>query len=137
VSTRRALPTFIARPYALVKAIPDVGTYLGIGLIVGGFILLAVCWGKIAGLTAVGLQMPFLASAGMTGLGLIVTGIAVVGVASREKDAALRRAQLSELASTLRELRLLLNEPAAAAVFDETTELPVIPATKRTKRASR
>jgi len=95
------LPVFLARPLAVARGVPHAGTWLGIGLAAVGFALLALAWGRVAGLTAVGLQLPWLVSAGFTGLGLIVCGLTVIAVVAKARDASERRAQLAELRETL------------------------------------
>jgi hypothetical protein len=79
-------------------------TWAGLAVISGGFILIAVAWGRTAGLTDVGLQMPYVMSAGFTGLGLICSGITLVAIDARLRDAAARRAQSLALRDALAEL---------------------------------
>lgn len=76
-------------------------TYAGLALIAVGFGLIAYAWGRIAGLTSVALQLPYLVSAGFTGLGVIVIGITLVAAQARRQDAAERGRRLDELARLL------------------------------------
>jgi Flp pilus assembly protein TadB len=70
-----------------------------------GFILIAVAWAEVAGVTDVALQMPYLVSAGLTGLGLVMVGLLVINVAVKRQDAAERRRQMEQLTEVLRELK--------------------------------
>jgi len=98
-------PAPLAAPLALLRAVPHLGTYAGIALIIAAGALLALAWGRVAGTLNVGLQMPYLASAGFTGLGLAICGVALVVVDARATDAKARAVQLDELAAVLREIR--------------------------------
>lgn len=93
------------RPVVALRAVPHVSTYAGILLTVAGGVLLLVAWVKTARLTSVGLQMPFVISAGCTGLGLVAVGLTVVNLAAKAEDARRRQAQTAELHDLLAELR--------------------------------
>jgi hypothetical protein len=79
--------------------------WVAVGLVVVGFGLLAYTWVKVSTLTIVAAQIPYIVSAGLTGLGLITVGSAVLVVWSRRSDDGARREQTDELVSTLKELR--------------------------------
>jgi hypothetical protein len=79
-------------------------TYVGIAVTVLGFVLVLIAWGQTAGQTNVALQVPYLISAGLTGLGLVMVGVTIVSVAARRRDAVLREQQTQLLADALREL---------------------------------
>ena len=76
--------------------------YAGVFLIAGGLALIAYTWSRVAGTLSVALQLPYVASGGFTGLGLIIVGATVISVAARRRDAAVRARQLDELAALLR-----------------------------------
>lgn len=80
-----------------------------IGLVVAGlgFAVLAYGWGKVAGLAAVPLQIPYILSAGCVGLGLIVLGAGIVAIQARRREAAAREDVLAELGRVVRELERL------------------------------
>lgn len=80
-------------------------TYIGIAVAALGFVLLAVAWGGVAGKNNVALQVPYLVSGGLAGLGLIMVGLTIVNVAAKRRDAALREQQIQLLAAALHELR--------------------------------
>ena len=80
-------------------------TYLGIGATLVGFGLIALAWAKVAGLTDVWKQMPYVVSAGFPGLGLIMTGLLVINIAAKRQDAAERGRQLETLTEALQELK--------------------------------
>lgn len=77
-----------------------VPTYAGVLVIAVGFALIGVAWAQIAALTNVGLQMPYLVSAGFTGLGLVMVGLIIVNVAAKRQDAAERGRQMETLNET-------------------------------------
>jgi hypothetical protein len=85
-------------------------TYNGVGVAVLGFVLILVAWGQVAGETQVYLQVPYLVSAGLTGLGLVMVGLTIVNVAAKQRDAADRDRQMDQLVSILDELRGALEE---------------------------
>ncbi|MCW2585087.1 MAG: hypothetical protein JWN55_603 [Frankiales bacterium] len=111
-----ALTARFSRPVrrwaSALRAVPHVATYAGLALTLAGGVLLLVAWGKTAGLTNVALQVPFLVSAGCTGLGLVAVGLTVVNLAAKHEDAVRRRAQVSELQELLAALRRALEADA-------------------------
>lgn len=90
---------------------PRVFTLLGIVLIAAGCVLLGVAWGLAAGQTQVSLQVPYVLSAGLPGVGLVVVGVGLAIVGARESDARARRRQHDELLTLLG----LLREEVAAS----------------------
>ena len=102
VSRRSRLP-------ALPPTSP-IPTYVGIGIAAVGFVLIAFAWGKVAGIADnVALQLPYLVSGGLTGLGLVMVGLTIVNVAAKRRDALLRQQQTELLADALNELRATLD----------------------------
>jgi hypothetical protein len=87
-----------------------VPTYIGIGIAVLGFVLLLIAWGQVAGETQVSLQLPYLVSAGLTGLALVMVGLTVVTLAAEQRDAKARDRQMDQLVSILDELKSTLGE---------------------------
>ena len=98
------------RSDARLRPVSPVPTYVGVGLCVLGFVLLAISWGKVAGETEVWRQLPYLVSGGFTGLGLLLVGVTVVNIAAKRADAADRERQAAQLADALRELRAGLEQ---------------------------
>ena len=101
-----------SRPFTALRDVPHFPTYVGMGLTVVGGLLLLVAWGKTAGLTNVALQVPFLISAGCTGLALVAVGLSVVNLAAKAQDARRRQEQLLELRDLLAELRRTVEDPS-------------------------
>ena len=101
-----------SRPLVALRAVPYLSTYAGMALTLIGGILLLVAWGRTAALTNVALQIPFLISAGCTGLALVAVGLTVVNLAAKAEDARRRREQLTELQQILGELRRAVEEGA-------------------------
>lgn len=98
----------LGRPVAALRSVPGVGTWAGVVIAASGLALLAVAWGRTAGVTNVALQVPYVVSAGFTGLGLIIVGVTVVNVVAKRADARARSAQLTELRTVLIGLRRTL-----------------------------
>lgn len=95
------------RPWRSESNMP---TYIGIAITLIGFVAIAFTWGKVAGLDSVPLQLPYFISGGLTGLGLILVGLTIVNVASRQRDADERTRQTQRLAVMLGEIRSALEE---------------------------
>jgi hypothetical protein len=85
--------------------------WVGIVVVAVGFVLIAVAWGQIAATLNVGLQMPWLVSAGFTGLAVILIGLTIINAAVRQHDAADRRRQLEAVQQALAEVLVVLREP--------------------------
>jgi hypothetical protein len=83
--------------------------YIGVAIAIAGFVLLLIAWGQVAGETQVSLQLPYLVSAGLTGLALVMVGLTVVTIASEQRDAAARDRQMDQLVSILDELNATLS----------------------------
>lgn len=92
-----------------LRPLSPVPTYLGVAVTVLGFVLILIAWGQTAGETNVALQVPYLISAGLTGLGLVMVGVTTVSVAAKRRDAVLREQQTELLADALRELSAALD----------------------------
>ena len=82
--------------------------YLGLAVVVGGFGLVAFTWNKVAGLLVVPLQLPFIASGGLVGLGLVVVGLAITSIAVKRRDMFARQRNLQKLAATLDSITVAL-----------------------------
>ena len=87
-------------------------TWIGLGLAALGFAIIAFSWGKVASLLDVSLQLPYVVSGGLTGLGLVMVGMTAVNVAARRQDAADRAREVEALQGVLRELRETLERGA-------------------------
>lgn len=95
----------VTRPVSALRAVPHIGTYVGVAIAAVGAILLTIAWGKTAGLAVVSLQIPYLISAGFTGLALVTVGLTVINLSAKHADARARSQQLAELRDLLAELR--------------------------------
>ncbi|MCU1602284.1 MAG: hypothetical protein JWO22_2993 [Frankiales bacterium] len=101
----------VSRRAAAIRAIPSIGTYLGVLVATVGLILLVIAWGKTAGIAGnVALQIPYVISAGFTGVALVVVGLTIVNVDAKRSDARERTRQLTELRGLLAELRTTVEE---------------------------
>lgn len=75
--------------------------YLGLLVIVGGFGLIAFTWSKVAETLSVGLQLPYLASGGFFGLGLVVVGVGIISIGVKRRDNFGRLRQIEKLSTTM------------------------------------
>ena len=87
-----------------------IGVWLGLFLALVGFGLIVFAWGKTAGVLDVALQVPYLISAGLTGLGLIMVGLLIVGLSVRQREATERERQLEELIAAMIQIRRSIEE---------------------------
>lgn len=118
--------------------------YVGIVLVAAGFALIAFSWGQVAGLESVPLQLPYLLSGGLTGLGLIIVGATAVNIHAKRREAAERERQTQQLMEILRQVTSVLeggspqdarpegagrvgapDDPAQADGYDLTEEMPL------------
>jgi hypothetical protein len=79
-------------------------TIAGIFLVATGFLLIALGWFLVSGTVNVALQMPYFVSAAVTGLALIVIGVASVAIAAKREDADRRIRTFDRLEAVLRDL---------------------------------
>jgi hypothetical protein len=110
-SRRRRLPSW--RLPAWVDLSSPTAVWVGLVVAGVGFVLLGVAWAQIAGEAEVYLQLPYLVSAGMTGLGLIMVGLTIVNVSTKRRDALERERQMSQLVSILEEVKAELAQRPA------------------------
>lgn len=96
---RRSRWRAVLHPSSLVP------TYAGVIIAMIGFALIAVCWAKVAGLVNVWQQIPYIVSAGLPGLGLVMVGLVLVNVSARRQDGAERARQMAALTEALHELQ--------------------------------
>lgn len=78
-----------------------VGLAVGGACVVGGFAAVFLGWRGVARTLAVEVQLPYLVSGGVAGLGLIVVGITVVLLQAERRQAAMERQRLRSVADRL------------------------------------
>ena len=100
----------LTRPFLVLRSVPNLGVWLGVVVSAVGLALIAFAWGRTAGLTNVGLQTPYVISAGFTGIGLVVVGLTVVSITVKQAEASERNRQLRELREVLADLRTELEQ---------------------------
>jgi hypothetical protein len=81
------------------------GVWLGLLVVAAGFGLIAFTWGKTAGLVNVAEQVPYLVSGGLVGLGLIMTGLLMISLSARRREALDRARQLEQVREAVARLR--------------------------------
>ena len=99
-----------SRLHALTDPASLVPTYVGVLLTLIGFGLIAIAWAKVAGLVDVWKQMPYLLSAGLPGLGLVMTGLVTINISARRQDSAQRARQMATLTEALRDLQRSIDQ---------------------------
>lgn len=110
-STEPGRLTGFTRRLSALRATPHLATYVGIAVAAVGLGLLVLAWGRTAGIASnVALQVPYVISAGFTGVALVVVGLTVVNLDAKRSDALERRRQLTELRGLLAELRTAVEE---------------------------
>lgn len=77
---------------------------IGLALAVVGFIVIFLGWNGAAGLNRVPGQLPYLLSAGATGMGFIILGAALLVAESNRRDRAALEQRLEELTIQLHRL---------------------------------
>lgn len=78
--------------------------YVGVIAAAGGFGLIAYSWSKVAGELNVGLQLPYLISAGLVGLGIVIVGVALAHFAALHRDSIDRTRQMEQVTGLLRSI---------------------------------
>ena len=99
-----------SRLHSLTDPTSLLPTYVGVLITLIGFGLIAIAWAKVAGLVDVWRQMPYLLSAGLPGLGLVMTGLVTINVSARRQDSAQRARQMATLTEALRDLQRSLDQ---------------------------
>lgn len=89
--------------------------YAGVALIAAGSLLVAYTWLRVSGLLSVPLQLPYVASSGFTGLGLVIVGALITSLAAKRRDAEERRRQLEEVALLLDALTRALDRRTSSS----------------------
>jgi hypothetical protein len=95
---------------AALRTSPNIGVYLGLAVVIAGGGLLLLAWGRVAGVTDVALQTPYVISAGCLGLAFVAIGLAIISIAAKVADGRARAAQLTELQETMAAIRVALEE---------------------------
>ncbi len=89
---------------------------LGLGFCTAGFFMIFIAWNGAAGKDFIAGQLPYLISGGVSGLGLIIIGGALLIAESNRRDRAIIERQLTELnASMVRMGSARAANPAAVA----------------------
>ena len=88
--------------------------YLGLAIAMLGFGALAFTWSKVAATLSVPLQIPYLASGGFVGLGLVIVGVVITNIAVKRRDNFARIRQLQKLSSTMESIELAVAESSGS-----------------------
>ena len=86
---------------ARLVAVPNLAVWVGLAVSAVGIVFIAIAWGGAAGQTEDFRALPYLASAGFPGVGLVVVGGLVVALHAQATASSARRAQLDELRAVL------------------------------------
>ena len=99
-----------SRLQVLLDPASPVPTYIGVAVALIGFALIGYAWAKVAALVDVWRQMPYVVSAGLPGLGLVMTGLVLINVSARRQDGAARARQMDMLGEALQDLQRSLDQ---------------------------
>ena len=86
--------------------------YVGLAIAMAGFGLLAFTWSKVAGTLSVALQLPYIASGGFVGVGLVVLGVVIANIAVKRRDNFARIRQLQKLSATMESIQSSIADPS-------------------------
>jgi hypothetical protein len=102
----------------LMRPVSPILTYVGIVVAAAGFVVIMITWGKVGALTAVPLQLPYVVSGGLVGIGVVMTGLTLISVNAKRMDASARERQLGQVREVLAEIKTLLAGDQAPAESD-------------------
>lgn len=97
VRSRKVLPPTL-------RAGASAWVWIGVGVALVGFVLIALGWGQVAGETQVYRQLPYIVSASLIGLSLVMVGLAILNIVVRQRDALERDRQMGQLHTVLTEV---------------------------------
>ena len=107
MTDEQAMP---AERRASTRPVGPLLTYVGIALVVAGFGILLFTWGEVAGLASVALQMPYLVSGGLVGVGVVLTGLTTLFLSAHAQDVVTRDREFAQLQQTLAGIKQLLRD---------------------------
>jgi hypothetical protein len=93
---------------------PRIGIFGGLAVAVGGFALITAAWNGAASQGQIEGQFPFLLSGGVTGLALVIVGLAVLVVNQVKAEGDERARQMDDLIATVEELAARLGCESAS-----------------------
>lgn len=94
-----------------------IASYIGVGMVVMGFLLIFFAWNFAADLDVIQRQFPYMLSGGVGGLGLIITGVAILAIQTQRQITAERARDMASLQAEA-DMLLLAVSPAAAAELE-------------------
>lgn len=103
----------------------SLATYVGIGMIAVGFVVIGLAWDGASELDFIQGQFPYLLSGGLGGLGLIVGGMALLAVQTVRQAGALETAQMTALTEGLAAVTTTLRERGVAAAVSQALPAPI------------
>ena len=115
VETASSRSQQLAERLAFLRGDSPAPTWIGVGLIGLGFVVIAYTWGEVAALTSVPRQLPYFISGGLTAVALVLVGITVINLAAKRRDAIERDRQIEQLVETMAELRAAVEAQAKPA----------------------
>ena len=87
----------------------------GVVVVLVGLGLIAYTWGRVAGLLLIPLQLPYIISGGLAGLGLVLVGMTIVNVTVRRQDGLRRDERIEQLSSMLQALTASMGSEEGSA----------------------
>lgn len=93
-------------------------TYLAVMMTLAGFITIFLAWNFAASIDRVPEQFPYLLSGGMTGIGLIIGGMAVMGIQTARHLSAERAQQMARVTEAMASVNEAVREHGNGPVLD-------------------
>lgn len=103
----------------------QLATYLGVSMALVGFALIGLAWNGAAELDYIQGQFPYVLSGGLGGLGLIVAGMAVLGIQTQRTLTAKRAKDMRRLQERVDALLRLLVRPGPGEYVEDETIVDV------------
>lgn len=103
----------------------QLATYLGVSMALVGFALIGLAWNGAAELDYIQGQFPYVLSGGLGGLGLIVAGMAVLGIQTQRTLTARRAKDMRRLQEQVDALLRLVVRPGPGEYVEDETIIDV------------
>lgn len=87
--------------------------WTGLSIVTLGFIVVAVAWGRVAGIAELHRQVPYVIGGGIGGAALVALGLIVLGTEARARDAALLDQRLEDVQRALAAISRTLEKPSS------------------------
>lgn len=103
----------------------QLATYIGVGMALLGFVLIGLAWNGAAELDFIQGQFPYVLSGGLGGLGLIIAGMAVLGIQTQRTLTARRVQEMGRLQDEVDALLRVVVQPGPGEFVEDETVVDV------------